>query len=129
MEQVFQAAALCLVAALLAVVVRRGTPELALLLTLGAAAAVLLSLAGALGEVTAFLRELAERGGVEEALFAPLFKTVGIALVVQVGGGLCRDAGESALASVLETAGAICALLAALPLLRAVLNLLMELME
>ena len=47
-------------------------------------------------------------------------------LVVKVGGDLCRDAGESALAAVVETAGAVCALLTALPLLRAVLSLLWE---
>ena len=53
----------------------------------------------------------------------------GIALVVKVGGNLCRDAGESALAAAIETAGAVCALLVALPLLRAVLDLLLELMQ
>ena len=37
-----------------------------------------------------------------------------------------RDAGESAPAAVVETAGAVCALLTALPLLRAVLSLLWE---
>ena len=63
-----------------------------------------------------------------EELFAPLYKTAAIALVVRAGGGLCRDAGESALAAVLETAGTVCALLAALPLMRAVLELLVELM-
>ena len=47
---------------------------------------------------------------------------------MQVGGSLCRDAGESALAAVVETAGAVCALVAALPLLRAVLDMLLELM-
>ena len=52
----------------------------------------------------------------------------GIALVVKVGSGLCADAGESALASVVETAGTVCALAASLPLLRKVLELLMELM-
>ena len=129
MEQVFQAAALCLIGALLAVVVRRGSPELALLLTLGAAAAVLVSLAGPVEELMRFLRELGERSGVPEQLFVPLYKTIGIALVVRVGGELCRDAGESALAAALETAGALCALLASLPLLRAVLTLLLELME
>ena len=76
----------------------------------------------------AFLQELAEGSGVPPELFAPLYKTVGIGLVVRVGGGLCRDAGESALAGVVETAGAVCALAAALPLLRAVLELLLELM-
>lgn len=129
MEQALQAAALCVVGALLALVLKKGTPELALLLTLGAAVAVLLSLAGAVEELMSFLEELAERSGVGGELFVPLYKTVGIALVVKVGGSLCRDAGESALGSVVETAGAVCALLAALPLLRAVLSLLLELME
>ena len=127
MEQVFQVTALCLVGALLAVVVRRGSPELSLLLTLGAAAVVLLSLAGALEELMAFFSELGERSGVSQRLLAPLYKTVGIALVVKVGGSLCHDAGESALASAVETAGTVCALLVSLPLLRAVLALLLEL--
>lgn len=129
MEQVLQAAAVCVVGALLALVLKRGAPEAALLLTLGAAAVVLLSLAGAVEELLAFLKELAERSGVSGELFVPLYKTVGIALVVRIGGSLCRDAGESALAGVVETAGAVCALLAVLPLLRAVLSLLLELME
>ena len=124
----FQAAAVCLMGALLAVVVRRGSPELALLLTLGAVTAVLLSLAEPLAEILNFLSELGERSGVSQALFAPLYKTVAIALVVRVGGELCRDAGEAALAAAVETAGSVCALLAALPLLRAVLELLGELM-
>ena len=125
MELSVQAAALCVVAALLALVVRRGSPETALLLTLGAVTAVLLSLAGSLKMLMDFLGELVEESGLSRELFIPLYKTVGIALVVKTGGSLCRDAGESALAS----AGAVCALIAALPLLRAVLSLLMELMR
>ena len=81
MEQAIQATGLCVLAAVLALTVKRGSPE-----------------------------------------------TAGIALVVKVGGGLCADAGESALASVVETAGTVCALAAALPLLRRVAELLMELM-
>ena len=129
MEAVLQVTGLCVVGALLALVVKRGSPETALLLTLGAAVAVLLFLAGTMEELLAFLEELGSRSGVPAELFVPLYKTVGIALVVKVGGSLCRDAGESALASVVETAGAVCALLVALPLLRAVLELLLELME
>lgn len=129
METVAQVTALCVVGALLALVLKKGTPEIALLLTLGAAVVVLLFLAGTIQELMAFLEELAEQSGVSPALFVPLYKTVGIALVVKVGSSLCRDAGESALAAVVETAGAVCALLVALPLLRAVLSLLLELMQ
>lgn len=127
MEQVFQVTGLCVVGALLALVLKRGSPELALLLALAAVVAVLLFLAGALGELLEFLREVGTASGLSDDLFIPLYKTAGIALVVKAGGSLCRDAGESALASAVETAGTVCALLVSLPLLRAVLSLLLEL--
>lgn len=127
MEQVFQVTGLCVVGALLALVLKKGSPELALLLALAAVAAVLLFLAGALGGLLDFLREIGAASGLSEDLFIPLYKTAGIALVVKAGGSLCHDAGESALASAVETAGTVCALLVSLPLLRAVLALLLEL--
>ena len=129
MEMVAQVTALCVVGALLALVLKKGSPEMGLLLTLGTAAAVLLFLVGAMEELVSFLKELGTQSGISGDLFVPVYKTVGIALVVKVGGSLCRDAGESALAAVVETAGAVCALLVALPLLRAVLTLLLELMQ
>ena len=80
-----QAAVLCVAGALLALVIKRGSPETAMLLTIGVAVAVLLSLAGSLKELLGFLTELTEQSGLPEALFIPLYKTVGIALVVKVG--------------------------------------------
>ena len=120
MALVTQAAALCVIAALLGLVLRRSNPEITLLLALAAAAEPLT-------ELLRFLERLAQQSGVSRTLLTPLYKTVGIALVVKVGGGLCRDAGESALAAALEFAGTVCALLTALPLLRAVLELITEL--
>ena len=115
MEQVIQITALCVVGALLALVVRRGTPELALLLAVACTVTVLL-----------FLAEPVE---VTQSLFTPLYKTIGIAFVVKLGGELCRDAGEAAIAAVVEMAGAVCTLLVALPLLQTVLSLVLELMR
>ena len=128
MELASRVTALCVVGAILALVLKKTSPEQALLLVLCAAVAGLALLTDGLGELVDFLRELGERSGVSETLFVPLYKTVGIGLVAKVGGDLCRDAGGAALASVVETAGAVCALLVAMPLLRAVLELLMELM-
>ena len=129
MEQILQITALCVVGSLLALTIRRGSPESALLLALAAAVLVLLVLLESLGELTSFFMQLAEHSGLPSELFVPLYKILGIALVVRIGSGLCQDAGERALASVVETAGAICALLTALPLLRAVLSMLLELMK
>ena len=129
MEQVVRIAALCVVGALLALVIKRGAPELALLLAVGCTVTILLSLSEPARAILLFLEEMGEQSGISRQLFEPLYKTVGIAFVVKLGGELCRDAGESAMAAVVESAGAVCALLVALPLLRTVLSLILELMR
>ena len=116
--------ALCLVGAVLAALLKKSSPELALLLALAACAAVLLALVRGVETVTAFVREVMQWGGVESALFAPLFKTVAIALISRTGADLCRDAGEGARATRVETAGAFGAGVVSLPLFGAVGELL-----
>ncbi len=74
MELVTQAAGICVIAALLGLVLRQGSPEITLLLALAAAAAVLLALGKPLGELLAFLNRLAEQTSVPSALFLPLYK-------------------------------------------------------
>ena len=75
MEQVFQVTGLCVVGALLALVLKKESPELALLLASAAVAAVLLFLAEALGELLDFLREIGAASGLSDDLFIPLYKT------------------------------------------------------
>ena len=75
-------------------------------------------------EVLDMLEELAAAGGLPEGLFTPLVKTLGIALVSRLGGEICRDAGQGAMAAVLDTAGAFGAVLVSLPLVRAAWELL-----
>ena len=128
MEQVVRIAALCAVGALLALVIKRGAPELALLLAVGCTVTVMAALAAPLGEVLLFLEELGEQSGVSRQLFEPVYKTAGIAFVVKLGKELCSDAGEAAMAAAVESAGTICALLVALPLLQKVLELILEFM-
>ena len=114
-----KAAAVCLLGALLATLVKKTSPDMALLLTLAVCAVVLTALVRGLEEITAFLQELLERGGLSAELFTPLLKTVGIALVTRTGGALCRDAGEGAMAAVVEMSGAFAVVLVSLPLFRA----------
>ena len=129
MELILKISVLCVLVSLLALLLKKGTPELALLLALVTAVAAILSLADTIGELTAFFRELGAQSGIAAGLLTPLYKTLGIALVVHIGAGLCRDAEESALAAVVETAGTVCAFLAALPLMRQVFQLLLELLQ
>lgn len=129
MELVGKITALCVTAALLALVVKKGAPEIAMVLVLAAAAMALAALWPDARALTALISDLRRSTGLDSAWFIPLYKTVAIAVVVRIGGDLCRDAGEQALAGVVETAGAVCALAAAAPLMQMVLSRILELMQ
>ena len=118
MDTAVRITAVCLVGALLAALLKKTSPDTALLLALAVCVAVLTALCRGLEDVLSLLRQLLE-GGLSTELFVPLLKTVAIALVSRTGGALCRDAGEGAMAGLVEMAGAFAAILVALPLFRA----------
>ena len=122
-ELLLKVFSLCVITAAVASLLRRNEGELALLLALCAAACAAALLVAAGEPLAAMLRTLADKTGLSGAVFTPLWKVLAIALTVRVGGAFCRDAAQGALASVLETAGAVCALTAAAPLLLAVVEL------
>lgn len=116
---------LCALCLLPLAVLRRHTPEQALLLTMAAAAVVLARLLGLAAPLLERVEALFAQAGVEADHVAILLRTVAAALVSRLCGDLCRDSGSQTLGTVVELAGAAAALLIALPLLEAVASLLL----
>lgn len=119
-----QLAAVAVIGAFCALGVRRQVPELALVLGVVTGVLILAGAVDALTRVREFLDRLTDLAGLSPAVLAPLLKTVGIAIVTRVASELCRDAGEGGIAAFAETAGAVAALCAALPLMQTVLDML-----
>lgn len=123
MEFLLKVAGLCLTVAATGTLLRREEPVYSLLLSVAA-----MVLAGALlfsgaAEMVALCEELIALTGLSAALFAPLVKVLAISLITRVTSSLCADAGQTALCCITEAAGSFCALGCALPLLRAVMDL------
>ena len=114
-------AALAVVTALCAVVVRKQAPGIAMVLVLLGVAMILRGSLSAISGIRTVMEELRAAAGLSPAVVAPVIKTVGVALLTSFAAELCRDAQEGGLASFVETAGAAVALFLALPLLETVL--------
>ncbi|MGO5022515.1 SpoIIIAC/SpoIIIAD family protein [Lawsonibacter sp. LCP25S3_G6] len=109
-------------------VLRKNTPELALLLTAAAGVWMLTLVADGLGAAVELMDELAGQAGVSEVLLEPVVKTVVLSILTKLTAEICRSAGESGIAAFVETAGSVLALVVALPLVRAVAQLMGELL-
>jgi len=121
-------AAAAVTAALCALVLKKRVPELALVLSLAAGFLLLGDTLDALAGVRGLMDRLARTAGLAPEIWAVVVKTVGIGIVAKLAASVCRDAGESALAAFLETAGAALALFTALPLVETVFDTLEELL-
>lgn len=128
MEAMAKLAAVGVTAVVLSAVLKKHTPELALLLALTAGLWMLALGASGLGAAAALMRELAGQAGLSEALLEPVVKTVALSILTKLTVEICRSAGEGGVAAFVETAGAALALMAALPLVRAVSQLMGELL-
>ena len=129
MDVMLRVAAVGVLAAVLGAVLRRGTPELALLLALCAGLWMLGAVADGLGAAVELMEELSQMAGLEEELLEPVVKTVALSILTKVASEVCRSAGESGVAAFVETAGTVLALAAALPLTRAVTTLMAQLLS
>ena len=70
---------------------------------------------------------LLEETRLDGTLFLPILKIIAISLIAKLGGDVCKDSGQGALASLVDMAGTVCALLAAQPLLHRALEILVDL--
>ena len=111
-------------AAVCGALLKRGQKEIALLFSL-AAVLVFLCILPQIETLTSTFREWAELSGMPE-VFGVLLKALGIVLIGRITADLCKDAGESAIASGVELAVKTAVLLTALPLLNRLLSLLQE---
>ena len=126
---IIAAAAAGLVGTVLALILGQYRPEFRMLVT---AAVTLLLTAMVLEQLSPVLEQLRstmELTGLTGDYAAILFKAVGICLLTQLAGDVCRDSGESSIASKIELAGRAAILLTAMPLIQEVLAWAWELMN
>ena len=127
MTLLMKAAALGLMGAVTALLLKKNAPEMGLALSI----AVTLAAAGLAAELFTQLREIVilarDETGLSPAVVGPVLKCVGVGVVTRLAADLCKDAGQGAIASAVEICGAACAMGVSLPLIRALLQMINEL--
>ena len=104
-------------------------PEFAPLCEILTVALIILFTADELTEIRSVFAQMFAEAGIESEYMRALLKALGTALITQFAGDTARDAGESALASKIEFAGRVVIIYCALPLLKAIAQLIIGLTE
>lgn len=128
MEGFFQAAAGILAALVVWIILSKQSKEFALLLSICACCLVLVVMLRFLEPVLDLLEQLRTLGDLQSEWLSVMLKAVGIGLVVEIGGLICSDAGNGAMAKTLQTLGAAAVLWLSVPLMKSLIELLQQIL-
>lgn len=122
MDIVIKAAAIAVIAVMCILLISKSNGEISLAAALTVTAVICISAVQMLADIADLIKYAISLAGLGGAVFMPILKCAGIAIVVHIGAGLCKDAGQSSIAASLELVGSAAALFTALPLMRSLLD-------
>lgn len=121
--EIFKILAFILVALFLILIVEKSNKEVGLLLVLVATALVFFAMFDSIKGLVNILDKLADGAGINKTYLEIVLKVTGIAYLVEIIKSVCKDAGNSALASKVEFAGQISIAVLTIPLITNVISL------
>lgn len=120
---------LCVTAAVLCKVVEKNTKEIAVVISIAAMAVVMLAVVAEISDITKVIDDLFVKAQIPSQYAEVLFKSAGICYVTQIGEDCCKDCGENNLACAVEIAGKITILSLSVPIIKALVTVIEELLK
>lgn len=122
MDVIIKAAAVALITAAGALLIKKTNPENAFMLGVIGSVIILGASAVMLSALKDTFDEIINKTGLSVAIFTPLIKCTVIAITVKIVSSLSKDSGQNGIASSVEFLGAAAAIYTVLPLLDTVLK-------
>jgi len=117
-----------IIATVIIVVLKAQRPEIAVQISIVAGIFIFFLIAGKLSTVIGLLSDYADKANIDMSYLDILLKIIGIAYIAEFGAEVCRDAGESSIASKIELAGKVLIIVLAVPIITSLLDLIIKIM-
>ena len=125
---IFQVVATGVLSAVLAITIKKQSPEIALIITIAATVLIFLMLLPMLTEVVGVLTNVGTMldGGMRYVSLA--FRVIGVAYMAELGASVCADAGETAIAAKIDLGGRVIIMVLAMPIVVDIVGVVVGLM-
>lgn len=103
-------------------VVKEIKPDFVIYITLAFSVVIFLYIAAPISKVVEAFTNIADKSGIKSEILTLVIKVVGISFIAEFASSICSDAGQTAIASKIESAAKIAILTMALPILTGTLE-------
>lgn len=126
--EIIQVVVIGLISTIIVVMLKDERPEIALELSLAAGIIIFLLMISRITIVIQALQQIASKVNIEFTYINIVLKIIAIAYLASFGIEICKDAGQSSIASKIELAGKILIIALAIPILMAVMDMVIKIM-
>lgn len=111
-----------LIAVIIILILKQYRPEFAIYVSIGAGVLIFALIAGKLLGIIEILQNLADKASVNNEFIVLLIKITGIAILTEFAASICKDSGESAIASKIDFGGKVVIMSLSIPILSSLLQ-------
>ncbi|KAE9637233.1 MAG: stage sporulation protein [Epulopiscium sp.] len=121
--EIGQIVAIGLISVILGLILSKQNPEWSMYIRIAAGIIIFAVIIDRLGIVLEIVKRMSEKIDIDIIYIEIVFKVLGIAYISEFGAQLCKDAGESSIASKIEFAGKVLIITVSAPVMLALMDI------
>ena len=121
-SSIFQIVAVGILAAVISITIKKQSPEIAILITIAASILIFIMALPMLRQAVHMVSFIGDMADGHTAYVGLALRVIGIAYMTELGASVCKDAGETAIATKIDMAGRLIILVMAMPIMMDILR-------
>ena len=117
-----------MIAVIIIIVVKQYRPEFAIYISIVAGILILMISLQKMGVIVSLIKSISEKAGINGEFLEILLKITGIAILTEFAVSICKDSGESAIASKIEMGSKVIIISMSIPIISSLLELMISIL-
>ena len=117
-----------LIALIIIIIIKQYRPEFTIYVSIAAGIIILLLIADKLTAIINLLTSLANRTSINNEFLTLLIKITGIAILTEFASSMCKDSGETAIASKVDIGGKVIIIALSIPIISSLLETILKIL-
>ena len=117
-----------LISLIIIIILKQYKPDFAIYISILAGAIILLLVMDKLSNIVSLLSNIQNKANMNNQFLIILFKITGIALLTEYASSICKDAGETAIATKIDLGAKVLIIAISIPIIQALLELIIKIM-
>lgn len=128
MSEVIKIIGIGMISLIIIIIIKQYRPEFAIYISIIAGILILIISLQKMGEIVSLIKSISDKAGINGEFLKIILKITGIAILAEFAVSVCKDSGESAIASKIEMGSKVIIISMSIPIISSLLELMLNIL-